>query len=182
MERLGLEFEVMSPDIDESVFTATHPFILTLDIAEAKATAVRGRVAGGALIVCSDQVAVWGGKIRGKPADADEARAFLADYGREPVEAVSSLVVMGAASGRTWRGVDSVKVFFAPVPAEAVEKAVSRGLVMQSAGGYAIEDPDLAPFVLGLKGMGSEQDNWDSVFGLPTRLLRAAFRHFARNP
>ncbi len=70
--RLNLPFEHHSPDIDESPHPHEAPSALAVRLAETKARALRERFPQH-LIVGSDQVAVCGDQILGKPGDRDSA-------------------------------------------------------------------------------------------------------------
>ena len=78
LQRLRLEFECISPEIDESV----HPeetasdYVRRLGLAKAEAIA---RSHPGALVIGSDQCAVLDGQILGKPGSHERALQQLRD-------------------------------------------------------------------------------------------------------
>lgn len=72
LSRLGLPFETVNPQTDETPLSGETPEALALRLSEAKARAVAERFPG-ALIIGSDQVAVCEGKIYGKPGDHTHA-------------------------------------------------------------------------------------------------------------
>lgn len=72
LDRLGLDYECDSPEIDESRLDGESAEALVVRLAEAKARAVVERHAN-ALIIGSDQVAVLGEQILGKPGSHDKA-------------------------------------------------------------------------------------------------------------
>lgn len=76
MERLGLPFEVVPADIDESALAGERPAETATRLAEAKARAV-ARVHRDALVIGSDQVAELTGQSIGKPRDRADALAQL---------------------------------------------------------------------------------------------------------
>ncbi|MGH8225646.1 MAG: Maf family protein [Gammaproteobacteria bacterium] len=77
LERLGIDFEVVSPAVDESLRAEETPAAATLRLARAKAQAVAAR-RPEALILASDQLASLDGEALGKPHDAETARRWLA--------------------------------------------------------------------------------------------------------
>lgn len=172
MESLGLHYEVVSPDIDEKAIRDDDPRALVCKIGAAKAAALRGRMPVGAIIITSDQVAEWGGTIREKPADAAEARRWLTEYVQQPVGFTASVVVTDTGSGRQLIGADTVQVAISPMSSESIERAIARGDILHCCGAFAIDDPDIEPYVVKIIGEGTEQEKRDSVVGLPTRLLR----------
>ena len=74
--RLGLPFEVMAPDIDESALPGETPDATAMRLARQKAQAVALR-APGSVVIGSDQVATLDGEQIGKPGDHANALAQL---------------------------------------------------------------------------------------------------------
>ncbi|HEY4139007.1 MAG TPA: Maf family protein, partial [Casimicrobiaceae bacterium] len=76
LERLGLAFEVVPSDIDETPYPKEPPAAAAVRLAEAKARAVAAR-RPGTLVIGSDQVADLDGRHVGKPGGHDAAVAQL---------------------------------------------------------------------------------------------------------
>lgn len=178
MDRLGLTYAVMSPDIDEKAIRAADPRELVLKIGQAKAAALVPRVSAPSLIITSDQVTLWGGEIREKPVDAAEARRWLDDYGTAPLQTVASVVVTETATGRQLADVDVVAVRFRPIPPEVQDRAIARGDIMRCCGAFATDDQDLTPYLEGITGEGTAEENAASVIGLPSRLVKRLLAEF----
>jgi septum formation protein len=132
----GWEFEIRFPDIDEKAIRCDDPFELPLLIAKAKA----------------DQISLFKEAIREKPCDVDEARQFLRSYSNDTVTTVGAMVATHVPSGRQATAVDVCSVTFGEINDEVVERVVARGRIMQSAGGFAIEDEDLYPLIKDMDG------------------------------
>ena len=75
--RMGLEFTVVTPQIDEDAFTAPDPAALVSLLSREKALAVAG-TCPEALVVAADTVVVLDGAVLGKPRDEAEAQEMLA--------------------------------------------------------------------------------------------------------
>lgn len=85
LDRLGVPFETLAPDVEESHQPGETPAATVARLAEAKARAGHER-APGALVIGSDQLASLDGEALGKPGDADAAaRQLAAMTGREIV-------------------------------------------------------------------------------------------------
>ena len=76
LDRLGLPFEVASPQTDESRILGEGPQAMALRLAEAKARAVAS-AHPDALIIGSDQVATVDGLIYGKPGSHERTAEQL---------------------------------------------------------------------------------------------------------
>ncbi|HZG21205.1 MAG TPA: Maf family nucleotide pyrophosphatase [Herbaspirillum sp.] len=72
LSRLGLQFETMIPDIDETPLAGEAPETTALRLAREKAAAIAAR-SGPALVIGSDQVATLDGRQIGKPGNHTNA-------------------------------------------------------------------------------------------------------------
>lgn len=180
MEAIGLPFTSMSPDIDEKAIRHPDPAVLTLHIAVAKAAALLGKIAQPSWLVTCDQVAVFRGEIREKPADADVARRWLREYSGTGVDTVTTVVATDTVTRRSMHGTHRATAHFAPLPPAAIERAIGRGDVLGSCGAFTIDDPDLGPYVDGLYGEGGETEIRSSVSGLPRKLTLGLLSRISR--
>ncbi|MBI4023127.1 Maf family protein [Candidatus Berkelbacteria bacterium] len=105
----------------------------------------------------ADQVVAWKNQVREKPADEDEAKAFLADYQQSPPETVTAVVVVDTATSQVRSGIDRVKVEFAELPSALVDELIADGRLMNAAGGFLAQDPRLIPY---LTSMANLRASW----------------------
>ncbi|WP_416423143.1 nucleoside triphosphate pyrophosphatase [Pseudomonas sp. App30] len=96
--RLRLPFTCASPDIDESRLTDEPAEALVKRLAEQKARALAASHPGH-LIIGSDQVAVLGEQILGKPHDFDRACAQLLEASGTSVTFLTGLALLNSATG-----------------------------------------------------------------------------------
>ena len=117
------------------------------------------------------------GRIREKPADASEARAFLASYAAgAPAETVRAVVVFDARAPDELRaaGVHRSRLWMTPIPAATIEQYVAEGACFKSAGALQVEHPLLAPY------RGRVEGTDDSIRGLPLALMERLIRAVSR--
>lgn len=175
---MGYACAVMPAHIDERAIRADDLGALTLALAHAKADALLPQIHEPALLITADQVVVWQGMIREKPAHAEEARAFLRGYAEGPAETVTAVVVTHTATGVRRQGVDRATVWFHRIPEAVIDQVIARGDIFAHAGGFSITDPLLEASIARVDG------TTESVIGLPTaltrRLLRAAMATHVR--
>jgi len=101
LARLGLPFEVMVPDIDESAHAGEAPETTALRLAREKAAAIAAR-APGSLVIGSDQVATLDGEQIGKPGNHAKALAQLRKMrGRQVVFHTALCLADGRAAALT---------------------------------------------------------------------------------
>ncbi len=145
---------VRDPGIDETPLPGELPRALALRLARAKAVPQ-----AGAFVLAADTVVAAGRRIIGKPADAAEARRFLALLcGRR--HRVHTAVVLVAPDGRRGERQSVSIVTFARLAAAEIEAYIATGEWQGRAGGYAIQG-QAAAFVRQLQG------SYSGVVGLP---------------
>ncbi len=98
LHRLGLPFEVASPQTDESRWPGESPEAMALRLSEAKARAVAG-AHPDALIIGSDQVATVDGLIYGKPGSHERAVDQLRVLSGKTVNFYTGLCLYNARTG-----------------------------------------------------------------------------------
>ena len=156
LQQLGLEFEVIAPEIDESPLEGEAPVAYVLRLAEAKSAAIEAPA--DALVITADTTVDLDGEILGKPVDAAEAAAML-----RRLSARTHRVHTGVALRRGDRLVSEVTtslVTFTPLTAEAIDWYIATGEPLDKAGAYAVQG---AGGVFVQRVMGSVS----SVVGLP---------------
>jgi septum formation protein len=160
LERLGLPFSVADPRIPEERLKGELPEAMARRLAEAKATAVAGRFPG-ALIIGSDQVAVNGGEVLGKPGGHDNAvRQLRALSGREAVFH-TAVCVHNAASGVTRTRVVSCRVTFRELDEQTIGRYLERERPYDCAGSAKAEGLGIA-LIERMQG-----DDPNALIGLP---------------
>lgn len=175
LESMGYQFKVMSSNIDEKSIRCDNPKQLTLTLANAKADALLEKIHEPSLLITSDQVVVWDGKIREKPTNKKEAQEFLHGYSTYPAETVTAVVVVNTKTGKRNEGVDVAKVWFRSIPNDVIDTLVGQGDVYSHAGGFSIEDPVLKNYIKKIEGAA------DSVIGLPKVLTRQLITEMENN-
>lgn len=164
LKEANIEFSVINPDIDEKAIRHEDPRELVRLIARAKNDAVMLKVVNPSLIITSDQVTVFDGRIREKPESEEEARMFLRSYSNAMVQTVTAVCVRNSATGELKEGVDSAEVYFHTIPEEAIELLIKQGDVLFCAGGFITDHPLMDPYVKEMRGAK------DSVIGMPLEL------------
>ena len=169
IERLGLAFEVLPADVDESRRRGEAPEAMARRLAEDKASAI-AHVRPDALVVGSDTIVVIEGDVLGKPADEEEAvRMLMRLQGREHrVETGIAVVAPPEPGGKAARVASSV--VGVDVRFRSFDETLARAYVhtrepLDKAGAY------------GIQGYGSAlveriDGDYFAVMGLPvTRML-----------
>ncbi len=162
----GYTFDILVPGIDEKTIRHENLYEIPVRLAKAKAEALLPRIKEPALLITADQVIVWNGELREKPADLAEARRFLETFsGSEyPAECVNGIMVTNTATGKSILEREISKVFFSKIPQEIIEEFLAQGTMYKYAGGFTPQSPLLLPY-LRIEG------TFASVLGLPMDIV-----------
>jgi septum formation protein len=177
---LGLDFEVRPPATDETALPGERPEEMVERLAREKALA---RLEPGELVLAADTIVVIGGRILGKPADAEEARSMLGGIaGREHEVFTGVALAEGArfdgfdAGGRAQRRaalrfafrLARTRVTMRSLSAEEIADYVATGEPLDKAGAYGIQG-------LGALLVDSVNGNYLNVVGLPLPAVAECF-------
>src|SRR3989344_2129537 len=99
LTRLRLPFVYASPDLDEARQPNETATALVLRLAEQKARALVQQYPGH-LIIGSDQVAVLGEQILGKPHDFERAHRQLSNASGKSVSFLTGLALLNTVTGK----------------------------------------------------------------------------------
>lgn len=138
MERLGLPFEVVPADIDESALSGERPAETATRLAEAKARAV-ARMHRDALVIGSDQVAELGGQPIGKPRDRADALAQLLAMRGRTVVFHTAVALVNASTDVCRAALVDVASTFRTLDAAALEAYLDREQPFDCAGSVKSE-------------------------------------------
>jgi septum formation protein len=171
LQRLGLPFATVAPEVDETPWPGEQPAALALRLAQAKAEAVALRHPE-AIVIGSDQVADLQGQALGKPGDHARAVAQLRQMSGQAVLFHTALSVRCLARGFAQSDVAVVAVQFRVLSDATIERYLRAEQPYDCAGSAKSEGLGIAL----LERIDS--DDPTALIGLPlirtARLLRAA--------
>jgi septum formation protein len=159
LEKLGLEFETFSPTIDESRNNNESPKDFVLRLSLEKAQNVAKHKAG--IIIASDQVAVNGGEILGKPNTQENAIKQLLNCSGKRVDFLTGLCVLDSKTGKSEVIVDKFSVHFKELNLSQITSYIKKENPLNCAGSFKSEGLGIALFEK------LEGDDPNSLIGLP---------------
>lgn len=166
LARLLIPFEVVVPDVDETPEPGELPPALVERLAVAKAQAV-ARQHTNALVIGSDQAAVYDGKIVGKPLTHDRAVEQLRMASGKAVMLYTGLALINSASGRVQSEVIPFRVVFRALNDSQIENYLRKEQPYHCAGSVKSEGLGIALLER------FEGDDPNALIGLPLiRLVR----------
>jgi MAF protein len=171
---LGLPFQAVDPQVDETSLEGEKPKSIALRLALAKAQEA-AMSHPEAIIVAADTVVILGEKTLGKPRDGDEAIAILKALRGKKHRVISGVIVLDAATGVKTEEVAETQVWMRDYSREEIAQYIRRGEPFDKAGGYAIQDKKFRP-VARVEGC------YANVMGLPLCHLYRALKRVGVSP
>lgn len=166
LDKLNLDYECHSPNIDESPLNNEQATQLVERLAIAKAQAV-AETYPNALIIGSDQVAVINGNIVGKPHTHDKAAQQLKSASGNAVTFYTGLALHNSTTGNTQSEVVPFSVHFRELNDSMIENYLQAEQPYNCAGSFKSEGMGIALFEK------LEGDDPNTLIGMPLiRLIR----------
>lgn len=138
LERLGLPFTVHSPGVDEAVQTSEDVTSLVYRLAKSKAEAVAVRYPDS-IIIGSDQAAVRGATILGKPGTAEAAIAQLKAASGAQIVFHTAVHIIDPQHQRHEAHIDTTVVKFRSLTDDEIARYVAADNPLDCAGAFKAE-------------------------------------------
>jgi len=169
LERLKLEFSVFSPDIDESPLDQESPEHLVVRLAREKARAI-SKQSPAAIVIGSDQLAVFENRIIGKPSNDDAAVRQLRSFSGQCVQFLTAVRLCCADSGFDDGSMILTEVIFRDLSDDEIRRYVELDHPLDCAGGFKSEAAGISL----LTSMRSQDPT--AIIGLPLITVSALLR------
>jgi septum formation protein len=174
-KRLGIAFECMAPEVDETGQDNESPADLCARLSRAKAQAIAAQYPE-ALVIGSDQVAELAGEAIGKPGTREHSRLQLAAASGNCVQFHTGVCVMHAASSKKLQHIDLTEVRFRVLTADMIEHYLDREAALDCAGGFKCEGLGISLFE------SIRSDDPTALIGLPLIAVRRMLGAFDIDP
>lgn len=172
LSMLGLPFEVITSDADESTPPEWTPEEIVQALALRKAEAVIPSAGGqSSLIIGSDTIVVVDGKVLGKPVDEQDSHAMLKQLQGRTHQVYTGVACIGLPEGRTVVEHRATSVTMRAMSDEEISGYIATGEPVDKAGSYAIQG-------LGATLVDRIEGCYFNVVGLPLSLLSGMLSGF----
>lgn len=169
LARLALPFDCRDPALPEPLQNGEHGIERARRLAASKAAAVAVG-APDAVVIGSDQVAVLGERILGKPGTTDAAVEQLSQCSGQAVRFHTAVSVRrGTEHGQA---LDTTTVRFRPLAADAIRRYVAAEPAPDCCGGFKVEGLGVSLFA------AVESDDPTALIGLPLIVTADLLRGF----
>lgn len=166
LSMLGLEFTVVTADIDETMDETLSVEDAVAEVCKRKAEAVAIQHPHDT-IISADTIVVVDGKVLGKPRNEDHAKEMLRSLSGRSHTVMTAFCLW--EKGKAVTHVEQTHLRFKPLSEEEIAAYVATGSPMDKAGAYGIQD-QASIFVEALEG------DYYNVMGLPVCALVKALR------
>ena len=159
LAQIGIrDFQILSPDVDETVEPGLSPARMVEALSLRKAQAAAGRAGADDLIIAADTVVALDGRVLGKPRDQEEAFAMLSALSGREHRVYTGVTVLGGGQAATEH--EETAVAFRALSPEEIRDYIATGEPMDKAGAYGIQGVGTL-LVQGIRG------DYCNVVGLP---------------
>ena len=160
LNKLGVEFDTISPEVDEAALTNETPqqLVERLSIAKAKAVADKSK---SALVIGSDQVSVIDKKIIGKPHTHENAIKQLKNASGKTVTFYTGLCLYNSSTDQYQSEVVPFNVVFRELNDQQIDNYLKKETPYNCAGSFKSEALGIVLFEK------LEGDDPNTLMGLP---------------
>lgn len=174
LAEVGLKFEVITHDTDESYPKNLSVKGISEYIAQQKAKAVKDSLKHKSdIIIAADTIVEINRKILGKPSSKAEAIQFLKSLSGKKHHVITGICLLSINQCHTFSV--STLVYFNPLSNKQMDYYVTNYQPFDKAGGYAIQE------WIGLTGIEKITGCYFNVMGLPVSRLLVELNKFAGN-
>lgn len=169
LENLGLKFEIIVADADESSsIRDPHELVATLAARKGRAVLERlGKDVDDALIIASDTLVYADGEFLGKPRDRADAERMIRMLSGKSHDVVSGIYLY--YGGREATAATATRVTFDKMTEDEIASYLATDEPYDKAGAYAIQGKASA-YISGIEG------DYFNVVGLPVNLLKKTLK------
>jgi len=157
LSKMGYEFEIHVPDVDENVSGKASDIVAVLS--RRKAMAVAESEDSG-IIIASDTLVSLNGEVLGKPVDEADAFRMLKTLSGNTHEVFTGVTIIDAKSGKCETRSVRTGVCFRELTDQEIHDYIASGEPMDKAGAYGIQG-GAGKFVEKLEG------SYENVIGFP---------------
>lgn len=160
LEKIGVQFEVDAPEVDERHLEQETPEQLVVRLAQAKAQAVAQRHPNS-LVIGSDQVACIDDRILGKPGDRDNAIQQLSLASGRRVTFYTGLCLYNSSTDDMQSACELFHVHFRTLSRQQIERYLDAEEPYNCAGSFKSEGLGISLF------SRMQGDDPNTLIGLP---------------
>lgn len=163
LSEMGLRFEVVKKDFDESYPEDLNGRGIAEYIAAKKADSFRNELKKDELVITADTIVWCNKKVLGKPADIEESVRILKEISGNSHEVITGVSVISNERETVFS--ESTRVTFDAMTDEEIRYYAKQYMPLDKAGAYGIQE------WIGIIGCSYIEGSYFNVVGLPVQRL-----------
>ena len=163
LTELGLKFEVVVKDFDETFPSGLTGEEIARYIAYRKAASFENEIPENAIVIAADTIVWCNEKVLGKPVNKEDAFAILKEISGNTHEVITGVSLRSKSKEITFS--ESTKVTFEPFSEEETEYYIENYKPYDKAGAYGIQE------WIGIIACSHIEGSYFNVVGLPVQRL-----------
>lgn len=163
LEGLGLEFEVLKLDVDETFPEKLTREQIAIFLSKLKADEARKNIKDKELFITADTIVWLGNQVLNKPSDLNQAKKMLHQLSGKMHEVITAVSLGSTSHNRTIYAV--TEVYFKSLTEEEINFYVEKYKPLDKAGAYGVQE------WIGYIGVEHMVGSFYNVMGLPIREL-----------
>jgi len=168
---LGLDFDVVPSDIDETEFVFSNPTQFVNTLSSHKANAVANNYPN-TIVIAADTIVWIDNQVLSKPQNYNDAFSMLRKLSNNTHEVYTGITIVEKESNKIITDFSRTEVTFRYITDEEIDAYIKSGSPFDKAGSYGIQDDFGAVFVSHIKGC------FYNIVGLPLSLLYIMLKEF----
>ncbi len=172
LRELGIEFDVVLKDYDESYPEHLKGEEIASYIASAKAGSFRKDLSPYEIVLTADTIVWCNNKVLGKPVDEDDAFAILSEISGNTHEVITGVTILSSERERTFT--ETTRVTFEILSEEELKYYISNFKPFDKAGAYGIQE------WIGVVACSRIEGSYFNVVGLPVQRLFKELKEFIK--
>ncbi len=165
LEVIGIEFDVITADVDEENHNGINPIQHVKELAFIKASKVANQLNYPAIVLGADTIVVLDNYIINKPNDEEDAYKILRKLSGRTHTVYTGIALIENQTQKQIIDYQETKVRFRQLEDNEIYAYIASGSPMDKAGAYGIQDDLGAVFVNYIEGC------YYNIVGLPLELL-----------
>jgi septum formation protein len=172
LQELGIAFDVVLKDYDESYPEHLNGEEIASYIASAKARCFRNDISLGEIVITADTIVWCNNKVLGKPVDYEDACAILTEISGNTHDVITGVTILSSEKEKTFT--DTTRVTFETLSGEEIKYYVNNFKPFDKAGAYGIQE------WIGLAACSRIEGSYFNVVGLPVERLYRELKEFLK--
>ena len=163
LKGLDIDFEIRTKDVDEIYPESLTPEQVAIYLSELKASAFVEELKKNDLLITSDTIVVWNGKIVEKPKDREDAIQMISNLSGSEHEVITGVCITNNQRKNSF--FEKTKVIFNSLSTSEIEYYVDQYEPYDKAGAYGVQE------LIGYIAISRLEGCYYNVMGLPLQRL-----------